>query len=140
ASHDGFQNNTFNNKCESQGSCLVVTKCNETNKIIGGYTSVGFIYQNGFYADSQSFLFSFDFNEITNPTICHVQSYSHALYNDYDDGYFIFNFGYGDLMMDNNIISCDSGNDYYKKVDLLNNNTNNFNASEIEAFKVQFNS
>ncbi|CAJ0827564.1 2021_t:CDS:2, partial [Entrophospora sp. SA101] len=53
ASHDGFQNNIFNDQCASQGSCLVVTKCDETNKIIGGYTSVGFNYSYGYYNDSQ---------------------------------------------------------------------------------------
>ncbi|CAJ0628991.1 9300_t:CDS:1 [Entrophospora sp. SA101] len=142
ASHDGFQNNTFNNKCASQGSCLVVTKCDETNKIIGGYTSVGFNYNYGYYNDSQSFLFSFNFNEIKKPIICHIQNFSYALYNNYNNGNYnnsIFNFGSGSLSMNNNYISC-SNNNYYKQVNLLNNNTNNFNASEIEAFKVQLNS
>ena len=51
----------------------------------------------------------------------------------------IFNFGSGDLSMDNSYISCNNNN-YSKQVNLLNNNINYFNASEIEAFKVQFNS
>ncbi|CAJ0922778.1 6791_t:CDS:2 [Entrophospora sp. SA101] len=51
----------------------------------------------------------------------------------------IFNFGCGDLMMNNNCISCNGGSNNYKQLNLLNNNSNKFYASEIEAFKVQLN-
>ncbi|CAJ0628932.1 11558_t:CDS:2 [Entrophospora sp. SA101] len=142
ASCDGFENNTFNEKCINQGSCFVVTKCNKTNRIVGGYTSVGFNYSYGYYNDPRSFLFSFDFNEIKNPIICCIQNYGHALYNNYYSGGYnnsIFNFGCGDLMMNNNCISCNGGSNNYKQLNLLNNNSNKFYASEIEAFKVQLN-
>ena len=142
-SRDGLQNSSFNEKCVNQGSCLVVTKCSQTNKIIGGYTSVGFDYCNGYYGDSQSFLFSFVSNEIKNPIICHVNNQNNALYY-YNDGYgygynnsnySIFNFG-GDLSMNN--ISLNNSNYNYNNIDLLNDNINSFNASEIEAFKIPF--
>ncbi|CAJ0926179.1 21587_t:CDS:2 [Entrophospora sp. SA101] len=143
ASRDGFQNNTFNNKCINQGSCLVVTKCNEINKIIGGYTSVGFINHYGYYADSQSFLFSFNFNEIKKPIICRIQNHSHAFYVNNNISNYInnisntegFNFGGGALSMNHNHIICSSGNRNYNQLSLLNNNTNSFDSNEIEAFK-----
>ena len=144
-SRDGIQNSSFNGRRANQGSCLVVTKCSQTNKIIGGYTSVGFDYCNGYYGDSQSFLFSFVSNEIKNPIICHVNNQNNALYY-YNGGYgygynnsnySIFNFG-NDLSMNNNYISL-SSNYNYNNIDLLNDNVNSFNTSEIEAFKIQFN-
>ena len=49
----------------------------------------------------------------------------------------MFNFSY-DLSMSNSCINLNS-NYNYNNIDLLNDNIDSFDASEIEAFKVQFN-
>src|SRR6185369_3629499 len=160
ASRDGLQNRSFNEKCVNQGPCLVVTKYDEANKIIGGYTSVGFKYCNNnksyngysdysdystYYADPQSFLFSFGFKEIKNPVICRIKNQNNALYrynhrNSYNSSNNNSNFNFGnELYMNHNGISLSSNRQNYDNLDLLNDNVGNFSASEIEAFRVQFN-
>jgi hypothetical protein len=54
---DGFDANTFHNRCDNKGATLTVVKARGVNNIFGGYNE-GPWSQNGTYSPSESWLFS----------------------------------------------------------------------------------
>jgi hypothetical protein len=141
SSRDGINFNTFRNKCNNQGSCLVLVKHQQSAKIYGGYNPLGFTYSNGQWGNtSESFIFSFENSEdIQNMKISRVNSsyYSYAIYEYYNYG---FSFGNTFFMnSDNRIYFTDQG--YYDGNinDVLSphiNQNGNFVPEEIEAFRI----
>uniref|UniRef100_U9UI17 Btb/poz domain-containing protein 19-like n=1 Tax=Rhizophagus irregularis (strain DAOM 181602 / DAOM 197198 / MUCL 43194) TaxID=747089 RepID=U9UI17_RHIID len=75
-SRDGISNESFKNKCNLQEPILVLIKCQDSQKIIGGYTPVGFYhfvedvediddidYYDRFIFSTDSFIFHFEEDE-----------------------------------------------------------------------------
>jgi hypothetical protein len=93
---------------------------NVSNKIFGGYSSIGFssigdnfmIYDNyRFYYSSDNFIFSFENGEdIQNMKISQVINNSKAILDHDDNG---FNFGQGSLSMNNRILYVHNDIDNY---------------------------
>lgn len=71
ASRDGFSASDFHRLCDDQGTTLTLiqtrhrfqTKKHDT--IFGGYTTIPWSSRNGFYIDSESFIFLFSNNKLT---------------------------------------------------------------------------
>jgi hypothetical protein len=144
-SRDEINNESFRNKCEGQVASLILIKVNQSNKIFGGYSSIGFnsiendllqFHYNGYtslsyYYSSNNFIFSFENNEdIQNMKISRVKDYSKAILNHYTFG---FNFGRGSLCMKDQYLCINNECDNYEK----NLNINgNFIIEEIETYVV----
>jgi hypothetical protein len=137
-SRDGISNNSFRRICKGQIASLVLIKVKNTNKIFGGYSSIGFsslgngyIVDDGFrqYKSSDNFIFSFENNRDTqNMKISRVVN-KHCAILDYHD--FGFNFGQGSLCMLDNSLYANNYNEYYE------NNLNTdmiYIIEEIETF------
>ncbi|RGB23579.1 BTB/POZ protein, partial [Rhizophagus diaphanus] len=66
---DGISNNSFKNKCNGRVPSLVLIKAQKSNKIFGGYSSIGFnslgdqcsiVNDVRYYYSSDNFIFSFE--------------------------------------------------------------------------------
>ncbi|GBB98691.1 hypothetical protein RclHR1_00330018 [Rhizophagus clarus] len=133
-SRDGIDNQSFEDQCIMDEPTLVLIKCQNSNKIYGGYTPVGFYEEYGeeFIYSKDSFIFSFEENEGTqNMELSRVKSYDHAIFNVYNNDYG-FNFGDHDLyMQDENLYIGYSG--YYED----NLSGNDYEIEEIEAYRIE---
>ncbi|EXX67030.1 hypothetical protein GLOIN_2v1480795 [Rhizophagus irregularis DAOM 181602=DAOM 197198] len=134
-SQSGINNNSFRNKCNLRLPILVLIKCQNTKKIFGGYTPVGF-YSNdsidGLIYSENSFIFSFeDDTYMKNIKLSRVISYDYAIYNNY---YYGFNFGGDALCMENQNLYA-NGNEHYEK-NVSDDNNIPYIIEEIEAFRV----
>ncbi|CAB4410631.1 unnamed protein product [Rhizophagus irregularis] len=92
-SRDGFNGVTFYNKCNGQGSFVVLIRV-QSKKIYGGYNPIGYAGRNcQWLTSTESFVFSFENDQdihnmkigrVNNDTSCSV--YDHCNY----DGFFSF--------------------------------------------------
>ncbi|GBC04616.1 hypothetical protein RclHR1_05780007 [Rhizophagus clarus] len=132
---DGISNETFKNKCKGQMKGLVLIKVKQSNKIFGGYSSIGFhsignndtnydLYSRYYYS-SDNFIFSFENSEDTqNMKISQVINYDKAIYDYYGTG---FDFGFNSLFMyKNQYLHVNNGDNNYE------NNLNTHEIYEIE--------
>jgi hypothetical protein len=139
SSRDGLNINTFRNKCNNQGRCIVLVKHPSSAKIYGGYNPIGFANNPGqWYSTTESFIFSFENSEdILNMKISRVSgSYTNYAIN--ENNRIGFNFGSALYFNNNqNVYFGNSGyydnNFNYVLSPYLNNN---FVPSEIEVFKI----
>jgi hypothetical protein len=139
---DGINNTSFKNKCNSQVESLVLVKVKQTNKIFGGYSSIGFnsiedsllrIYNNSqrYYYSSDNFIFSFENDEDTQDMkISRVTNYDKAIYDHHSIG---FDFGFNSLHMINSRLYAN--NDVHNYEDNLNTSVS-YDIEEIETFIV----
>ncbi|CAB5367596.1 unnamed protein product [Rhizophagus irregularis] len=142
-SKDGINNNSFKNKCNSQEQILVLIKCQNTKKILGGYTTVGFYHNvrrrlginHKNITSLNNFIFSFeDNNDTENMKLSRVITCNYAIYNN-GFGDYGFNFGNDALSMKDQILWLKNKNGFYK--DNVSKNSNYYYIIEdIEAFKV----
>ncbi|RGB24677.1 hypothetical protein C1646_803797 [Rhizophagus diaphanus] len=142
-SKDGINNNSFKNKCNSQEQILVLIKCQNTKKILGGYTTVGFYHNvrrrlglsHKNITSMNNFIFSFeDNNDTENMKLSRVITCNYAIYNN-GFGDYGFNFGNDALSMKDQILWLKNKNGFYK--DNVSKNSNYYYIIEdIEAFKV----
>ncbi|CAB4433044.1 unnamed protein product [Rhizophagus irregularis] len=134
-SRNGINSESFKNKCNGKLASLVLIKIKGSNKIFGGYSSIGFNSLGGiksellYYNSSNNFIFSFENNkDIKNMKLGRVKNYSKAIMDYNDHG---FNFGWAMCMVNQNLCLNDYG--YYEKIlptDKI------FNIEEIETFIV----
>ncbi|RIA79698.1 hypothetical protein C1645_840107 [Glomus cerebriforme] len=131
-----IDNNSFRNKCNNlQVPILVLIKCQNSKKIFGGYTPIGFYSNNsnnGFIYSMDSFIFSFENNDIQNMKLSRVISYHYAIYNNY---YYGFNFGSDALYMQNQNLYANNNNNNYEH-NLTDDIGTIYTIEEIEAFRV----
>ncbi|CAB4399532.1 unnamed protein product [Rhizophagus irregularis] len=147
-SKDGIYNHSFKKKCSTEEPILVLIKSQNSRKIFGGYTPIGFnrvlprsIYTNSCYmSTTDSFIFSFEKNDdnqnIQNMKISRVKSPSYAIYNNYY-GNCGFKFGDSCLYMQDSILYVNNVNtrqDSYYEQKLKCTGT--YTIDEIEAFRV----
>jgi hypothetical protein len=137
--HNGLNINTFRNKCNNQGACLVLVKSQQSAKIFGGYNPIGFTNSgNQWRGTTESFIFSFENNEdIQNMKISRINN-GYNNYAIYEYSNYGFSFGNTFNMNNDKRIYC-SNNGYYDGN--LNNVLNpylnsNFIPEETEAFKI----
>ncbi|CAB4433090.1 unnamed protein product [Rhizophagus irregularis] len=110
-SRNGISNESFRKKCKGRVASLVLIKVKDSNKVFGGYSSIGVcslgndfdddLIRHGFqfYNSSDNFIFSFEDSEDTqNMKISRVVSNSHAILDHHASG---FNFGRSSLCMIN---------------------------------------
>jgi hypothetical protein len=140
---DGISTESFKNKCKGQVESLVLIKVKQTNKIFGGYSSIGFNkigdsllridYNNlPFYYSSDNFIFSFENDEDTqNMKISRVINYDKAIYDYHGTG---FDFGFNSLYInDYQRLKAHNSDRNYEN----NLNTNEvYNIEEIETFVI----
>ncbi|CAB4385839.1 unnamed protein product [Rhizophagus irregularis] len=140
---DGISTGSFKNKCKGQVESLVLIKVKQTNKIFGGYSSIGFnkigdsllrIDHNNlpFYYSSDNFIFSFENDEDTqNMKISRVINYDKAIYDYHGTG---FDFGFNSLYInDYQWLKAHNSDRNYEN----NLNTNEvYNIEEIETFVI----
>ncbi|GBC46090.2 hypothetical protein GLOIN_2v1478609 [Rhizophagus irregularis DAOM 181602=DAOM 197198] len=139
-SHDGISNESFRKKCNGRVKSLVLIKVKDSNKVFGGYSSIGFcslgddyIFKDGyrFYNSSDNFIFSFEDSEDTqHMKISRVVDKSQAIL---DSDYNGFNFGWGSLSMGNVILHANNNSNNYEnnlKTDTV------YIIEEIESFNI----
>ncbi|PKY54013.1 BTB-domain-containing protein [Rhizophagus irregularis] len=107
-SRDGINNKSFKNKCNGRVASLVLIKVSGSNRIFGGYSSIGFSalgnnlwnkYDGIFYDSSDNFIFSFENSEdIHNIKIGRIINKDKAIQDIETCG---FNFGWSSLSMIN---------------------------------------
>ncbi|GBB92942.1 hypothetical protein RclHR1_02090006 [Rhizophagus clarus] len=107
-SQDGIDNKSFKSKCNGRIASLVLVKVQDSDKIFGGYSSIGFnslgddystVYGYGLrkYNAVGNFIFSFENeDDDQNMKISRVINNSDAILDHFDSG---FNFGQGSLCM-----------------------------------------
>jgi hypothetical protein len=139
-SRDGISNNSFRRKCKGQIASLILIKVKESNKIFGGYSSIGFSSlgngynaNNGlrYYTSSNNFIFSFeDSNDTQNMKISRVVNKYQAILDTGNSG---VNFGQGSLcMMNDRLLLNNRGGNYEKSL----NTSTIYIIEEIETFVV----
>ncbi|RGB25046.1 hypothetical protein C1646_747525 [Rhizophagus diaphanus] len=144
-SRDGISNKSFREKCKGRVASLVLIKVKDTNKIFGGYSSIGFCslgndfilinnddyHDFRFYNSSDNFIFSFENSEDTkHMKISRVVNKSQAILDIDRSG---FNFGWGSLSMNNiNLHANNNSNNYENnlKTDTV------YTIKEIEIFNI----
>ncbi|GBC01602.1 hypothetical protein RclHR1_04260002 [Rhizophagus clarus] len=133
---DGINSKSFKNKCNGRVPSLVLIKIRGSNKIFGGYSSIGFnslgeLYNNNllYYYSSNNFIFSFDNNkDMKNMKLGRVINDSRAIMDYNHHG---FNFGWAMCMVNQNLCLNDYGN--YEKI---LSTEKIFNIEEIETFLI----
>ncbi|PKK67103.1 hypothetical protein RhiirC2_867973 [Rhizophagus irregularis] len=144
-SRDGISNKSFREKCKGRVASLVLIKVKDTNKVFGGYSSIGFCslgndftlinnddyHDFRFYNSSDNFIFSFENSEDTrHMKISRVVNKSQAILDIDRSG---FNFGWGSLSMNNiNLHANNHSNNYENnlKTDTV------YTIKEIEIFNI----
>ncbi|GBB98076.1 hypothetical protein RclHR1_03130017 [Rhizophagus clarus] len=110
-SRDG--NEVIRNKCNDQGSVLILIKVKYSEEIFGGYNSIGWIkrnYRNKYLYTTESFIFLFeDNNDTKNMNISRVIVPSRAIY----DCPGVISFGGGELELSYDNLSL-SDSTYYE--------------------------
>jgi hypothetical protein len=154
----GIDNSSFKNKCNGQIASLVLIKPLFSDKVFGGYSSIGFnsiednnlLFKDGkrkYYYSSDNFIFSFEDSEDTqNMKISRVLNHSKAILDQYNNG---FNFGDTLYMKDDDLFVNNKYDGNYRNYEYnLDTNENygnyeynldtkgNFMIEEIEAFIV----
>jgi hypothetical protein len=142
-STDGISTGSFKSKCKGRVESLVLIKVKQTNKIFGGYSSIGFNsigdsllhvydYNQRFYYSSDNFIFSFENEEDTqNMKISRVVNYSKAMYDYHTTG---FDFGFNSLYINNYRCLRANNNDHNYEDNL--NTSAIYDIEEIEAFTI----
>jgi hypothetical protein len=140
---DGINVESFKNKCKGQFEGLVLIKVKFSNKILGGYSSIGFhsignnvqsfgLYDSNskYYYSLDNFIFSFENNEDTqNMKISRVINYDRAMYDHINTG---FDFGFNSLYMYNN--QCLYGDNADRNYESNLNVYVGYEIEEIETF------
>jgi hypothetical protein len=142
---NGFSTESFKNKCKGQVESLVIIKVKQTNKIFGGYSSIGFHsignnvpsihghnVNSKFYHSSDNFIFSFENDEDTqNMKISRVINYDEAIHDTYNTG---FSFGFDSLFMYANRYLFVHNNSHAYEDNL--NTYESYDIEEIEVFSI----
>jgi hypothetical protein len=139
-SRDGISSDSFKNKCKGRVASLILIKIRQSNKIFGGYSSIGFnsiggssSHFDGFqsYNSPDNFIFSFENSEdIQNMKISRVVNSSVAILDCDEHG---FNFGCGSLcMVDQNLYALN----YYGIYENNLNTSETLPIEEIETYVV----
>ncbi|UZO14520.1 uncharacterized protein OCT59_005976 [Rhizophagus irregularis] len=146
-SRDGINNLSFKENCKGLVASLVLIKVQQSNKIFGGYSSIGFNSNdiiinnnndndnnNNYYCFSKNnFIFSFENSEdIKNMKLSRVKNFSKAIYC----GASGFNFGHGSLYMNNQKLYANNSHGNYERYLNIDYSHNYFNIKEIETFLV----
>jgi hypothetical protein len=100
-SRDGFNANTFHEKCDGKGATIMVVKIRGTNRIIGGYNPLDW-NGNGDKNTTESFIYSFgNYNDIFTGKIGRVLQPEFAVrcYSNYGPLFGTYNLGSNDIMM-----------------------------------------
>jgi hypothetical protein len=106
---DGFDCKTFYNKCNRQGSFVVLIRV-QSGKIYGGYNPFGYAGRNGRWLSStETFIFSFENDQdIYNMKISRVIDPEFSLYNTHRTLTCFFNFGYALSIIGSNLCVYDN--------------------------------
>src|ERR1051325_5733784 len=84
-SQNGVGTNSFRYQCKNlREPILVLVRCQNSKKIFGGFTSVGFYYHSDYdkWIDSaDSFVFSLEKDDYQSIKLSRVTSYDHAIHN-----------------------------------------------------------
>ncbi|CAB4433088.1 unnamed protein product [Rhizophagus irregularis] len=144
-SRDGISNKSFREKCKGRVASLVLIKVKDTNKVFGGYSSIGFCslgndftlinnddyHDFRFYNSLDNFIFSFENSEdIRHMKISRVVNKSQAILDIDRSG---FNFGWGSLSMNNINLHVNNHSNNYEnnlKTDTV------YTIKEIEIFNI----
>ena len=133
-SRDGDSFNTFHKLCDNQKPTLVLVKSTE-GLIFGGYTPLHWDSNSGWKEDDKTFLFSLTSNKKFNKNKKGESIYCYALH-----GPFFAYIGFRGKNMSKGDYQYGSG-DYFENYNEIIPNEKNikeFNAEEVEIFKILF--
>ncbi|RIB01470.1 hypothetical protein C2G38_2230702 [Gigaspora rosea] len=139
---DGFSNVAIINRCQNHGSYVVVIKIRGSNKVVGGYNSLGYrrsmnntqSFQSGFLTQMEwkysldSFLFNSD--DMKNIKTMHLSRVSTPNQAHYASTHHAVNFGNSDLICNGLAGSCYKNYYQYRLLE------SEFTTEEIEIFAV----
>ena len=139
-SRDDYNINTIRNKCHGQGACILIIKIKDIETIIGGYNPLSWnnyaqnqsrYYRNDYWVNNtESFIFSLgDGKDSKNFKISRISNSSYAMY---ESNYYnmVLNFGYSDLVINNDTGTCNQKHYESSILDIKN-----FTIEEMEIFR-----
>jgi len=142
---DGMTNTAFHNKCDNKGETITLIK-NEKGNIFGGYASIPWTSNNGYYSAPESFIFTLSNIYNIEPTKFPSKNDQKEVRNYSDEGP---GFGNGsDLGVYGDILNKGGWSNFpYTYPDILgkgksiftgdsNNSNSGFKIKEIEVFKI----
>ncbi|GBC02514.1 hypothetical protein RclHR1_04660007 [Rhizophagus clarus] len=156
---DGINIETIKNKCKGQMEGLVLIKIKDSNKIFGGYSSIGFhsignnvqnfsigssLNNSKYYYSQDNFIFSFENDEDNqNMKISRVINYGEAIYDYFDT---VFDFGFDSFFVSENdyvddlysLYIYNYNDNYENNISIISANESGevYDIEEIEAFIV----
>ncbi|RIB21069.1 hypothetical protein C2G38_2034689 [Gigaspora rosea] len=134
-SRDGFDSQTFHQRCDNQGPTFVVMKVAASSEIIGGYNPIRWQTGSGHLETRDSFLFSFgNRNRIEDAKISRVSRYNYAITMK-DESYGPC-FGDKDLWMQGDFSQPDSCSSKEDDYETWITKHRKFSVSEYEVFKI----
>ncbi|RHZ44696.1 hypothetical protein Glove_712g15 [Diversispora epigaea] len=136
-SRDGFDSNTFHERCNEKGKTIVIMKIHDTGEVIGGYSPIMWKTKEGYWNTEDSFLFTFGQRGMVEDAklsrVSRQRSYYAIRFNGKDYGPC---FGDKDLSMKGNFNqkeNCSCQKDDY--LDSITESTT-FSVDEYEVFEV----
>ncbi|RIA83347.1 hypothetical protein C1645_833994 [Glomus cerebriforme] len=132
-SRDGFNANTFHEKCDNKGATIIVAKIKGTNRVVGGYNPLDWS-GNGDKFTSESFIYTFqNYHDFNTGRIGRViqNEYAVRCYSNYGPLFGSYNLGSNDIMMTEHGEWSSVTNSYPNL-----NIPRNFEIDEYEVFQV----
>ncbi|RGB24222.1 hypothetical protein C1646_747884 [Rhizophagus diaphanus] len=130
-SRDGFNSETFYNRCNGQGPFVVLIRV-QSKKIYGGYNPIGYAGRDRWLSSTECFVFSFENDQdIYDMKIGRVTNSTYSVYDfcNYDS---FFNFG-GILFIDEQKLHVGYNNSHYVNIF---GGSQSLTIEEIEVFSV----
>ncbi|UZO14584.1 uncharacterized protein OCT59_006040 [Rhizophagus irregularis] len=113
-SRDGFNSETFYNRCNGQGPFVILIRV-QSKKIYGGYNPIGYAGRDRWLSSAECFVFSFENDQdIFNMKIGRVTNSTYSVY-DYCNYDSFFNFG-GILFIDEQKLYIGYNNSHYVNI------------------------
>jgi hypothetical protein len=129
-SRDGFSVNKFHECCDNQPRTVSIIKVIGSNEILGGYNPIEWKSDCSYSTTKDSFIFSFDNNNIEDYILSRIIKENKAISNDSDLGP---SFGSSDLIVWGYFGSYALNASYEKQIRKTNDN---FTVEECEIFQI----
>ncbi|KAF0424043.1 btb/poz domain-containing protein 19-like [Gigaspora margarita] len=87
SSLDGLSSQAFHRKCDNKGATITIAKVQNSVRFIGGYNPYNWNSEDIYVQTTDSFIFSFDYNDLKNATVSHINrdnsDYAIGCYKEY---------------------------------------------------------
>ncbi len=129
-------NHKFCEICKNQSRTVIIIKVKDSNEILGGYNPIEWKFDGSYDITKDSFIFSFNDNNVENYILSRVKNEKKAIFGFYSSSWTSLNglkFGYSDLCLyySKLRVNCEQ-NSYEKQI----SETRNLNYVDFEVFQI----